>query len=728
MKKLTCQLLLSVFLISASSNLSGQKITLEDIWTKGTFRQASLYGVNSMNDGLHYTTLEQKEGKQEINQYEYTSGKKKNTLLSAAALSTNSEQSVFKIDGYSFSKDEKKLLITSNTQRIYRYSSSEQTFVFNISTKKQTPIANGEQVQYATFSPDGSKVGYVFGNNVYYQDLNAGNITQVSFDGEKNAIINGASDWVYEEELTLVKAFEWSPDGSKLAYYRFDETKVKQFSMDVYSGLYPTADRFKYPKAGEENSSIQIHVYQLDNQSDQAIYSQDEGYVPRIKWSNDPNQLLIVSMNRLQNEVKLLMADVRSGDINTFYTDHQPTYIEINHDIEFLPDNSLIWASETSGYNQLYQLIPATGDALPLTDGEFEVTDYVGFDNKRQRLYYMRADEGDAINRYLYAFSMTDKTSKKLTQEVGFHRVNFSKGMRYYIDYHSTANSPQRISVNDPLSGKEVRVIEENNALQNKLNDFKFADLTFFTFDNKKGASLNAWMIKPTDFDPNKKYPVLMYVYGGPGSQTVTNSWGGSNFAWFQLLAQKGYIVVSVDNRGTGARGNEFKTSTYKQLGKYETEDQIEGAKYLASLPYVDAKRIGIWGWSYGGYMTTLCMTKGADYFKTGIAVAPVTNWRYYDSIYTERFMQTPQENAEGYDTNSPINHVDKLKGNYLLVHGTADDNVHFQNTTELIKALIEAGKQFDLAIYPDKNHSIGGGKTRLHLYQKMTDYIVENL
>lgn len=705
-----------------------QKVTLEDIWTKGTFRQSSLYGVNSMNDGVHYTTLEKKDGKQEINQYNYATGKKKATIVDATALTAANGDQEVKIDHYHFSPDEKQLLITTATQHIYRHSTKEQVYVYNLSTKKLSALAENALVMHATFSPDGSKVAYVKDNNIYYQQLNDLSIVQVTFDGHKNEIINGASDWVYEEELVLVKAFEWSPEGDKIAYYRFDESQVKEFSMEVYNGLYPKEERFKYPKAGEQNSSVQIHVYELATQNDIPIFSKEEGYIPRIKWSKEPNKLLIVSLNRLQNRLNLSMADISSGDVQMFYEEDSPTYIEVNGDPMFMEDNSLIWASESSGFNQLYQLVPETGDIIPLTDSELEVTSIEGYDSKRNLVYFMQSDPEAPIDRHLYVVSLDNKTKKQLTTAEGTHRVDFSKGMRYYLDYHSTANTPLRISVNDPLTAKEVRVIEENKSLQKTIKDFEFSPLTFFSFDNKNGATLNGWMIKPKDFDPSKKYPVLMYVYGGPGSQTVRNSWGGSNFAWYQLLAQKGYIVVSIDNRGTGGRGNEFRTVTYKQLGKIETEDQIAGAKYLADLPYVDAKRIGIWGWSYGGYMATLCMTKGADFFKTGIAVAPVTNWRYYDSIYTERFMQTPQENAEGYDSNSPINHVDKLKGKFLLVHGTADDNVHFQNTAELIKALVEAEKDFDLAVYPDKNHSIGGGKTRLHLYRKMTDFILENL
>ena len=729
MTQLLSRILLVILLFPACLSTKAQKeITLEDIWVKRTFQQKSLYGVNSMNDGIHYSTLEKVEGVQEINQYQYVSGKKTATLLKSTDLKPAGVTSPIKIDSYTFSADESKILIRTNTEHIYRHSTREIAYIYELTSKKITAVAAGKKHRLATFSPDGNKIAYVLDNNLYYTNLSTKEEFQVTTDGKKNEVINGASDWVYEEELVLVKGFEWSPDNEKIAYYRFNEGHVKEFSMAIYDGLYPTEYKFKYPKAGELNSQVAIYVYDLGSKQKIPVSIDDFEYIPRIQWTKDPNILSLTTLNRHQNSLLIYFADVNTGQANEVFREEGNSYIEISDNIEFLEDNRFIWLSERSGFNNLYIADPNSGSMEHLTEGENVVTKYIGFDESKNSVYYMQADDKDPTNRYLYKHEIGSSTFDKLTTQEGFHRVKFSKNLKYYIDFHSTANSPLRITVNDPFTGKEVRVIQENKELIKKTKEYGFENTTFFSFKNRHGDDLNGWMIKPPNFNPQKKYPVLMYVYGGPGSQTVRNAWGGSNAAWYQLLAKKGYIIASIDNRGTGARGNKFRTATYKQLGRLETEDQIDGAKYLGSQGYVDASRIGIWGWSYGGYMTTLCMTKGASVFKTGIAVAPVTNWRYYDSIYTERYMQTPQENAEGYDDNSPINHVDKLTGNYLLVHGTADDNVHFQNTTELIKALIEAGKPFDLAVYPDKNHSIGGGKNRLHLYKKMTAYLENNL
>ena len=724
-------LALTLFLTLILSQVFSQKeITLEDIWTKGTFRQESIYGLKSMNDGAHYTTLDKTDDRkgQEINKYQYKNGKKTATILSSSELNTASNGKSIKIDSYSFSADESKVLIKTNTEHIYRHSTKEQAYIYDLKTKKLTPVANSQKHRYATFSPDGSKIAYVMHNNLFYTDLNTGHEIQVTKDGVENKVINGASDWVYEEELVLVRAFEWSPDGQKIAYYRFDESEVKQFNMAIYNDLYPEDYRFKYPKAGEKNANVDVYIYSLNTQNVIKVKLNEYEYIPRIQWNNSSDGLAVLTTNRHQSQLTISIANVNTGEVSSIFTDESATYLKIEDNITFLEDGRFIWTSENSGYNQLYILDPKDNSVKQLTKGENEVTSYKGYNKTLQKFYYMSADKGDPTNRYLYAFDLKTGSSKKISQDMGFNRVTFSKGLRYYINYHSTANSPLKVTINDPSNGKIIRTIKDNEKLKTKMEEFGFANTEFFDFKTENGDQLNGWMIKPPNFDPSKKYPILMYVYGGPGSQTVKNSWGGSNYIWYQMLAKKGYIIASVDNRGTGARGNKFRSCTYKQLGKLETEDQISAAKYFGSLDYIDSKRIGIWGWSYGGYMTTLCMTKGADYFKTGIAVAPVSNWRFYDSIYTERYMQTPQENPDGYDDNSPINHVDKLKGKYLLVHGTADDNVHFQNTTELIQALVEAGKPFELGIYTDKNHGIGGGKTRLHLYQKMTRFIEDNL
>lgn len=729
MKKFSTIILL--LLMASSLGLSAQEnskkdITLSDIWKTYEFYGKSVSGLRSMNDGLHYTVLDKsKEGKQ-LNKYAYQTGERVSVLIPAGALKMDGK--TIEIDDYSFSADENKVLIASNKESIYRRSWKAKHYVYDLSTKKLEALSQHGDEMYATFSPSGSKVAYVYNNNLYFKDFASGKNVQVSKDGEYNHIINGASDWVYEEELELSKAFAWSPNGNHLAYYRFDEGEVKQWNMKMYDGLYPSDYRFKYPKAGEENAKVSILLFNLSNGSNKTVkLTQDYEYLPSIKWTRDPNTLAVMSCNRHQNELHINLVDANSGEGQSVYTEKSDTYIEMPFDVYFTENKqNMVIQSEKSGFRHLYLLDMKGNLVNQITKGDWPVTAFYGIDEKNGLAYYQSAEESP-MQRSIYQIKTNGKSKKKISQKKGHNDASFSSSFTYFINYHSDANSPSYISLHKS-DGSSIRVLEDNAALKEKLSNYQISPKEFFSFKTTQGHSLNAWMIKPPNFDEKKKYPVFLTIYGGPGSQTVEDSWGGQNYFWHQMLAQKGYIVISVDNRGTGARGVEFKKVTYKQLGKYETEDQIEAAKHFASLPYVDPMRIGVQGWSYGGYMSSLCLLKGAEYFKAAIAVAPVTNWRYYDSIYTERYMQTPQENAEGYDDNSPINHVEKLKGNYLLVHGTADDNVHFQNTTEMINALVKADKQFDLAIYPNKNHGIYGGNTRYHLYKKMTDFIEANL
>ncbi len=705
---------------------SQQMITLADIWTNRTFSGETVRGLKSMNDGLHYTVLERSENGNILSKYRYKDGKKVETILESASLDFQGKK--LQIDDYEFSADEKKILIATEIESIYRRSSNAFFYVVELESMKVLDLSSKSKQMYADFSPSGEKVAYVQDNNLFYKDFGTGEEVQITDDGENNKIINGASDWVYEEELELSQAFQWSPDGNKIAFYRFNETAVKQWNMKIYDSLYPTDYRFKYPKAGEENSAVAIKIYNIVNkQILSANLTTEYEYLTSIKWTKDANQLAVMSSNRHQNELKINLVDANNGDGKVIYTEESDTYIEMPFDVHFLEDDkSFIILSEKDGFRHLYMYALDGQLKKQLTKGNWPVTEFYGVDFKNAKVYFQSA-ETSPMDRNVYSINLKGEKKKRISKREGTNRGVFSKSFSYFINYNTTANSPSYITLN-LSSGKEVRVLKDNEELKEKLKGFQLSEKEFFSFKTTEGIELNAWMIKPVDFDKSKEYPVFLTIYGGPGSQTVTNSWGGSNFFWHQMLAQKGYIVVSVDNRGTGGRGVEFKKCTYKQLGKYETIDQIEAAKYFSSLPYVDAKRIGVQGWSYGGYMSSLCILKGAEHFKTAIAVAPVTNWRFYDSIYTERYMQTPQENESGYDDNSPINHVDKLKGNYLLVHGMADDNVHLQNTTEMISALVDANKQFDLFMYPDKNHGIYGGNTRYHLYTMMTNFIESNL
>jgi dipeptidyl-peptidase 4 len=722
------------FSLLLTVNLNAQKkdITLEDIWKTGTFRSNGVYGLVSMKDGLHYTTFYATDKEAYILRYEYAKLSIPDTLLTESKLQVNGKN--ISIDNYAFSPDESKILITSGTEQIYRHSTRENYYVYDRNSKTINPVTDGEKQSYAHFSPDGLKVAFVRGNNIFIKELSSGKETQVTTDGKYNNIINGATDWVHEEEFAFSIAYFWSPDSKKIAYYKFDESQVKEFSFNEFNNqLYPSEYKFKYPKAGEANSVVTIHTYDIASASDKLmdIGKETDQYIPRIKWTMDPNTLSIVRMNRHQNKLELLMANASTGNTSIVYTEMNDTYIDIHEGegdyVYFTADNkNFIIQSEKDGFNHLY-LYNMSGKLIKqITKGNWDVVQFKGIDEKTKTLFYI-ASETTATEKDIYSIKMDGTSKKKVSSEKGTHSPDFSKGMKFYIDTYSAANTPNIFTINSS-DGKQIRVLENNAALVKKLNEFNTSPKELMMFKTSTGVDLNAWMIKPINFDQNKKYPVFLVFYGGPGRNMVNNAFDGRDYYWHQMLAEKGYIVMCVDNRGTMYRGVAFKKGTYKQLGKLEVEDQIETAKYLGTLPFVDKSRIGTFGWSFGGYLSSLCITKGADYFKTAIAVAPVTNWRYYDNIYTERFMSLPQENANGYDDNSPINHVKELKGKYLLIHGSGDDNVHFQNSMEMISALVAANKQFDLFIYPDKNHSIYGGNTRLHLYTKMTDFILNNL
>lgn len=707
-----------------------KNLSVEDIWYSRTFSTDYVSGLNSMNDGLHYTSLEQNNGATEIVKYTYKDGKKVAVIASTVDLPAG-----VSIDDYTFSADEKKLLIASDDEAIYRRSSKAIYYVYDITSKATTPLCSPKmgKVSQATFSPDGTKVSFVYANNLYYKDIASDKQVKITTDGEFNKIINGAVDWVYEEEFGFAQGHYWSPSNDFIAYYKFDESDVVEFNMAMYyNQLYPHQYKFKYPKAGEKNSLVNIYVYNLKNSNNQKVMLKmdAEQYIPRIKWTDGDNDLCILKMNRHQNDLKFYIAHagytkslaIKADEI---YHETSKTFIDINDNLIFLDGGQkFFWNSKKDGYNHIY-LINRDGSEKQLTKGSWDIIDFIGYDTKRKRVLFTSAENGP-LEKQVYAVDLKGK-KKTLIGKTGNNDPDFSEGFNYIMNYHTDANNPYVITLHN-ADGKLVRELVDNKALKATMESFDFQEKTFFTFDNDAGVPLNGWMIKPPNFDESKQYPVLFAIYGGPGSNRVSNSFDGRSYYWHQMLAQKGIIVACVDPRGTMYRGKEFEHSTYMNLGKLETEDMISAAKYMGNMPYVDKDRIGIQGWSYGGYLSSLCMTKGADYFKAGIAVAPVTNWRYYDSIYTERFMRTPQENASGYDDNSPINHVDKLKGAYLLIHGSADDNVHYQNTMEMINALVAANKEFDLMIYPDKNHSIYGGTTRLHLFQKMTDFLLENL
>jgi len=715
----------AVALVAISSTAIAQKqaITLDDLFKKGTFRARGVYGLTSMNDGKSYSAY---NSKGQVAKFEYSTGKEVEVLFDPATVNVEDMNS---FSGYQFSPDETIMLVETNVESIYRHSYTAVNYVYNLKSREIKPLSvNGPQMN-AAFSPDGRMVAFVRNNNIYMVNLTTAEEFQVTTDGLYNSIINGAADWVYEEEFSLTTGLQWSPDSRKLAFYRFDESRVKMFNMTKYEGnLYPSNYTFKYPKAGEENSVVSIHVFNLDSKSTikMDVGPETDQYIARIKWSADPEKLCMVRLNRLQNKVDILLADASTGSSSVLYTETNKYYIEEVTDAypTFTPDGKyFITTSEKDGYRHIY-LYGMNGSLVnQLTAGINEVTELYGYSPLSKMVYYQAYDDSP-LCKAVYAKKIDGKQPVKLSTNIGNNYAQFSSNFEYCMIFHSNIQEPLTVSLIN-AKGKEVRVVEDNQKLRDRLKEFAIPSKEFYTFTTSEGVELNGYMIKPVDFDSTRKYPVMMYQYSGPGSQTVTNSF---RVGWDEYLATLGYLVVCVDGRGTGGRGEAFRKMTYGQMGYYESIDQIEAAKYLQTLSWVDAGRIGIWGWSYGGYMSSLCLFKGADIFKMAIAVAPVTNWRYYDSIYTERFMGLPQDNPLGYDSNSPINHADKLRGKLLLVHGTADDNVHFQNSMELVERLVQSGKQFDMMIYPDKNHGIYGGNTTMHLYTLLSNYVQENL
>lgn len=716
---------LFLLLLIATPALAQKNITLEEIWS-GAFRTQGMYELHSMENSNQYSVLDVNWATRnyQVDLYNFKTLEKVSTLISSEDFAELNS-----IDAFTFSPDEKKMLIATNTQPIYRHSFLADYYIYDIATKSLKKIGD-TPIQEPVFSADNSKVAYAQSNNLYYYDVATGNTQAITKDGERNAIINGITDWVYEEEFAFVRAFDWNKAGDKIAYIRFDEREVPEFTMEYYNtGLYPYPYTFKYPKAGEKNSKVSLHIYNVKagTTKEIALNSFNSYYIPRIKWTNDAQTLSVQLMNRHQNNLDLVFVDADSGKATAVLNETDKAYIDITDNLTFLKDNSFIWTSEKNGYNHIYHYNEKGKLIKQITNGNWEVTAFYGFDDKTGNVFYQSVENG-SINRDVYRININGKRKTRLTPNEGTNEATFSPDFDYFINSYSSATTPTTYTLHESKKGKLVKTIKDNKGLANKLEQYNLPQKEFTVITTPKGHALNTWMIKPADFDPNKKYPVFMYQYSGPGSQEVSNQWHSYNDYWFMMLAQQGYIVVCVDGRGTGFKGAAFKKVTYKELGKYEVEDQIDAAKVIGGYDYVDESRIGIFGWSFGGFMSSNCILKGNDVFKMAIAVAPVTNWRFYDTVYTERYMQTPQENASGYDENSPINHVRKLKGDYLLVHGSADDNVHLQNTMLMVEALVQANKQFDWAIYPDKNHGIYGGATRLQLYTKMTNFIKEKL
>lgn len=713
-----------------------KKITLEDVFKSRKFGAKGVSGIRSMKDGIHFTQVKNDS----LNVYEYETGNYVRTIVTSKQLIPPGDTLPLPVSSYEFSDNESRLMFSKDDEALFRHSSKANYFILDLATGNKMPLYLKGKQRLATFSPDASKVAFVVDNNIFIKDISAGfktgnekendhGVKQITTDGRINEIINGATDWVYEEEFGFSKALFWSPNGESLAFYRFDESKVKEYQLTYYGDLYPEQSKYKYPKAGEDNSVVGINIYNLKTGKTTAvdIGKETDIYIPRIKWTNDPATLALYRLNRHQNKLELLLADASGGKTRAIWSEDNKYYIDITDTWCFLKNGKeFIISSEKSGFNHLY-LYTMKGEMVrQLTDGTWDVARVAGVDEQNRRMFFT-AGVSSPMNREVFSVSLDGGAPLKLSEREGTNAPDFSSNFTYYINRWSDINTPPTITVNI-ADGKVVRQLQDNSKLKDIIKENNFSKAEFFIVPTENGVKLNAWMLKPPGFDPQKKYPVLFTLYGGPGSQTVLNSWGSVS-SWNQLFAQNDIIVVSIDNRGTGARGEEFKKCTYLQLGKFETIDQINTAKYLDSLSYIDKERIGIWGWSFGGYMVLSCVTKGADFFKLGVAVAPVTNWKYYDNIYTERYMQTPKENNSGYEDNSPVNFAEKFKGKLLILHGMADDNVHPQNSYDMITALVAANKQFEMQLYPNSNHGIYTGKnTSFHLYERMTEFILKNL
>lgn len=715
---------LVLFLIGFQSAVIAQqkKITVTEIYS-GAFSTHGLDVLRTMNNGRQYTVLNFDAASKvsTIDKYDYKTLEKVETIVSSDAL-----EGVPYFSSYEFSNDESKVLLATEVESIFRRSTLGIFYVLDIKTKELVKISE-MKIQEPALSPNGEKVAYVRDNNLYVMDLTTGNTQQITKDGKKNEIINGITDWVYEEEFAFVRAFAWNSNGTKIAFLRFDETKVPEFSMDLYgTEKYPSQSVFKYPKAGEDNAIVSLHLLDVASGTISGVNLGNPYYIPRIKWMNNPNYLSVQTINRHQNDLRLHEVNVNTNAVRLLLQETDEAYVDITDDLTFLADDSFIWTSEKDGWNHIY-LYNSDGELMnQITKGPWEVTRYYGYDQNEDKVYYQSTENG-SINRGVYSVESNGKNKRDLAIDDGTNSASFSADFSYFINTFSNATTPPVYTLHKALTGKKLKHIKDNTVLLEKMEGYVLNPREFSTI-NINGNDLNMYIIKPQDFDASKKYPLLMYQYSGPGSQSVSNTWYNVRDYWHQVLVAEGYIVACVDGRGTGFKGRDFKKTTYLNLVKYETEDQIAAAKKLSERPYIDAARTGIWGWSFGGHMATNSLLKGNDTFEMAIAVAPVTSWRFYDTIYTERFMRTPEENPSGYDDNSPFNYPELLKGDFLLIHGSGDDNVHVQNTMRMIEALVQANKQFEWAIYPDKNHGIYGGNSRIHLFNKMTNFVKQHL
>ncbi len=728
MKRIT-NIFLILLICTVALQLTAQqkKFTVETIYKNRAFFGETLRNVEWFDNGTKYSFLkvDMETRSQSIFQYDVNTGEE-SLLLSGASLKLNDEEKSFMIRNYHWSPNEKYILFTG-VLPARSLKTGGAFYLYDMEEKKFFLLAESDEPQLnAQFSPDGNKLAFVRGNNIFVINIKTGEEKQLTFDGS-DIILNGHFDWVYEEEFSIINGMEWSPDSRSIAYWRLDQSPVPEIQIAQWDSLYFNFLTMRYPKAGDNNSLVKIGVVTLEDAKTvwMDIGEETDIYIPRIKFTNDPKVLSIQRLNREQNRNELLLADITTGLSKVILTDTEETWVDVLDDLHFTGNGKyFIWSSEKDGFRHLYRYT-IDGELLnQITTGKWEIDETLAYDDENETLYYISM-ERSPIYRDVYSISYDGSNKKLLTEEKGNHSANISTNFLYFLDTYSTASQLTSVTLRK-INGE---IIEDIIPLNMKaFEDYNLQPWEFFTFTTTDGVELNAGIIKPKDFDESKKHPVLIFNYSGPGSQVVRDRWGGINYLWYQHLAEEGYIIFMLDNRGTGGRGKEFKEIVYKNLGYWEVNDLIEGTKYLSSLKYVDSERIGIFGWSYGGYISALALMKGADYFKAAISVAPVTHWKFYDTIYTERYMSTPQLNPTAYEESAPLNHTDKTRGRLLLVHGSADDNVHFQNAVDLVKALIESNVQFDFMMYPEHHHGIAGGNARIHLYNMMTDFILKHL
>lgn len=706
----------------------GKQLTVDEIYTNSKLYSPMISRVLWFSEGEKFSFMkpEKEKGVMSIFQHDVKTGEEALLVSGADLISPGSDEQIT-IHNYAWSPNEKFILFTGVLPA--RSLKTGGTFyIYDIEQKKITIEIDSEEEQVsAQFSPDGNKIGFVRGNNLFIYDITNGKEVQLTFDGSET-ILNGVFDWVYEEEFSIINAWEWSPDSRHIAYWQLDQSPVPEVMIAKWDSLYFNFHTMRYPKAGAENAFVKIGVVNIDYPKTawMDIGKEKDIYVSRIKFTADPDVLSIQRLNRLQNQKDFMLADIKTGSTKTILTETSDTWVDPeSDDLTFLNDDKhFIWSSDLEGFKHFYFYDMEGNLVNKITSGEWEIDALKAVDEENKTIYYTSSERG-SLYRDLYSIKFDGSNKKRITNEAGTHTINAAPKGNYFINSYSNANRLSKIFLIDN-DGSSLRTLAEKDT--DVLTEYGLAPMEFMQFTTTDGVELNAAMIKPSDFDPSKKYPVLIYNYSGPGSQVVKDAYGSINYLWHQMLAQKGYIIFMLDNRGTGHRGKAFRDVIYKQLGKWEVNDMIEGAKYLSSLDYIDGERIGIWGWSYGGYMSALALMQGAEHFKAAVSVAPVTHWKFYDTIYTERYMQTPQLNPEGYEDGSPLNHVEKIKGKLLLVHGTGDDNVHFQNTVALVTEMIDKNIPFETMFYPERMHGISGGMTRRHLYTMMTKFILDEL